>query len=164
VVVRDDAPVAVATRLLRTHKIRHLPVVDGDDRLVGVVTDRDLRQVVFDPRIQEALGDTTLTLRGLRVREVMTWGVLSVRPDTELRAAARLIRERKIGALPVTEGGAVVGILSETDVLAAFDEMLGRRVATIRPLADAAAPGEPYEYGFPLPGVVETTTNEGTVD
>jgi acetoin utilization protein AcuB len=164
VVVRADAPIAVAVDLLRAGKIRHLPVVDGAGRLVGIVTDRDLRQLVFDPWIQEALGDATLTLSALTVREVMTWGVVSVRQDTDLRAAARLMRERKIGALPVLEDGVVVGILSETDVLAALEKMLGDRLTTVRPLGAAAAGGEAYDYGFPVPGAAGTDRNEGTVD
>jgi CBS domain-containing protein len=152
VVVGADAPIAVATDLLRTRNIRHLPVVDGDGRLIGIVTDRDLRQVVFDPRVQDLLGDATLVLRALTVGEVMTWGVVSVRADADLRAAARLMREGKIGALPVVDDGRVVGILTESDVLGAVDKLLGARLATIRPLAAPPGPAEPYDYGFPIPG------------
>jgi acetoin utilization protein AcuB len=164
VVVRDDAPVAVAIDLLRAGRIRHLPVVDRTGRLVGIVTDRDLRQLVFDPMVQEALGDTAVALSGLKVREVMTWGVVSVRPDTDLRAAARLMRERKIGAVPVVENGAVVGILTETDVLAAFEKFLGAHLTTVRPLGATPTDGEPYDYGFPVPGAAGPGPNEGTVD
>jgi len=164
VVVRADVSVAVATDLLRTRKIRHLPVVDGHGRLVGIVTDRDLRQMVFDPRIQDALGDATLALRALTVREVMTWGVVSVRADDDLRAAARLMRERKIGALPVVDDGLIVGILTENDVLAVIEKLLGARLATIRPLAAPSGAGEPYDYGFPVPGSADSPANHGVVD
>jgi CBS domain-containing protein len=163
VVVRADAPIAVAADLLRAHHVRHLPAVDAAGRLVGIVTDRDLRQVVFDPVVQEALGDTAAALSALTVRDVMTWGVLSVRPDTDLRSAARLMRERRIGALPVVDDGRVVGILSETDVLAALEQMLGERLTTVRPLPAAAA-GQPYDHGYPVPGEADPHTNEGTVD
>lgn len=162
VVVRAEAPVAVAVHLLRTRKIRHLPVVDAGGLLVGVVTDRDLRPVVFDPRIVDAPGDAALTLATLTVREVMTWGVVSVRPDTDLRAAARLMRERKIGALPVVEDRRVVGILTETDVLTAIDTLLGARVTTIRPLDTAPDVSTPYDYGFPVPA--DARRDEGVVD
>ena len=164
VVVRADAPIAVATHLLRTRKIRHLPVVDAAGRLVGIVTDRDLRQVVFDPRIAAALGEATLTLAALTVREVMTWGVVSVRADADLRAAAQLMRQRKIGALPVVEDGHLVGILTETDVLAAVDKLLGARIAIARPLAVPPGEAEPYEYGFPIPETTEASANQGVVD
>jgi acetoin utilization protein AcuB len=164
VVVRADAPIAVATDLLRTRKIRHLPVVDEQGRLVGIVTDRDLRQVVFDPRIQDVLGDATLALRALTVREVMTWGVVSVRADDDLRAAVRLMRERKIGALPVVDNGLVVGILTERDVLAALEALLGTQLATIRPLAPPPEGAEPYDYGFPIPGVADGHPEQGIID
>jgi acetoin utilization protein AcuB len=154
-------PIAVATDLLRTRKIRHLPVVDGHGRLVGIVTDRDLRQVVFDARIQDALGDASLALRALTVREIMTWGVISVRADADLRAAVRLMRERKIGALPVVDDGLVVGILTESDVLAAIEKLLGARLATIRPLAAPTGVAEPYDYGFPIPGSEDVPSNHG---
>jgi hypothetical protein len=71
--------------------------------------------------------------------------------SVRLRAAARLMRERRIGALPVVDEGRVVGILSATDVLAALEKFLGDRLTTIRPLR-ALSIGEPYDYGFPLPG------------
>jgi acetoin utilization protein AcuB len=164
VVVRADAPIAVATDLLRTRKIRHLPVVDAADRLVGIVTDRDLRQVVFDPRIAAALGEATLTLAALTVREVMTWGVVSVRADSDLRAAAHLMRERKIGALPVVEDGHVVGILTETDVLAAIDTLLAARIATALPLDVPRGEAEPYAYGFPIPETTDASSDQGVVD
>jgi acetoin utilization protein AcuB len=163
VVVRADAPAAVAADLLRAGKIRHLPVVDATGRLVGILTDRDLRQLVFDPNVQEALGETAVALSRFKVREVMTWGVVSVRPDTDLRAAARLMRERRIGALPVVENGAVAGILSEADLLAAFEQALGARVTTVEPLAAAPGAGAPYDYGFPA-GAAGPDGNEGTVD
>jgi CBS domain-containing protein len=161
VVVRPDAPIAEAVDLLREHRIRHLPVVDVAGRLVGIVTDRDLRQVAFDPLIREAPDTAATALAALTVRELMTWGVLSVRQDSDLRAAARLMRERKIGALPVVDDGRVVGILTEIDVLAAIDTLLGSRVTTTQPLRAAPALGRPYEYGFPVPGEREDVPNEG---
>ena len=147
-VVRADAEVSVAAELMRTQKIRHLPVVDGEDRLVGIVTDRDLRQVVFDPEIHERLGPATHAVAQLPVREVMTWGVVSVHPDSDLRDAARLMHDRKIGAVPVVEHGRVIGILSESDVLAALVDVLRERLVGVRPLAGPPGMGRPYDYGF----------------
>jgi acetoin utilization protein AcuB len=137
VVVRADAPIAVATDLLRTRKIRHLPVVDAADRLVGIVTDRDLRQVVFDPAIQARLQRATEALRGLTVREVMTWGAITVTPTTPVADAARLMHERKVGSLPVVEQDRVVGILTERDVLRTLREVLTEGVLA-----------RPYRWAF----------------
>jgi acetoin utilization protein AcuB len=137
VTIHSDALVRGAVDMMRKRKIRHLPVVDRGDRLVGIVTDRDLRQVVFDPRVQDRLGDLAETLGTLTVAEIMTWGVVTVRPETDVRQAARLMREQRIGALPVVEGGRVVGILTETDVLRAFQDVLGRGVLA-----------KPYKWAF----------------
>jgi acetoin utilization protein AcuB len=124
VTVRATATVGQAWRLMRDRKIRHLPVLDGDGRLVGIVTDRDLRQVIFEPSIQERLGNLPRALNVLAVRDIMTWGVITVAPETDIRKAARLMHKEKIGALPVVEGGRVVGMLSETDVLKVFLRVL----------------------------------------
>ncbi len=125
VTIHSDALVRGAASLMRSRRIRHLPVVDREGRLVGIVTDRDLRQVIFDPAIQERLGVDPRALDTLQVREVMTWGVVTVRPESDLAHAARLMHELKVGALPVVDHGRVVGILTESDVVKALEEVLG---------------------------------------
>jgi acetoin utilization protein AcuB len=125
VTVRADTPVRVVAGLMRTRKIRHLPVVDRGGRPVGIVTDRDLRQVIFDPAIQERLGGQPEALAKLVVSEVMTWGVVTAQRGMDIRDAARLMHEQKIGALPVVGGDKVVGILTESDVLKTFVDVLG---------------------------------------
>jgi acetoin utilization protein AcuB len=110
---------------MRARKIRHLPVVEGAGRLVGIVTARDLRQAMFSPAVQDELTNLRGVLHGLAVRDVMTRGVVSVGAATSIRDAARLMHERKLGALPVVERDRLVGILTETDVLDAFQRLLG---------------------------------------
>jgi len=122
--VRWGSTVGAAWKQMKDRKIRHLPVLDDAGRLVGIVTDRDLRQVIFDPAIQERLGNLPRALNILTVKEVMTWGVITVPPETEIREAARIMHEQKFGALPVVEGGRVVGMLTETDVLKVFVRVL----------------------------------------
>jgi len=87
---------------------RSVPVLDNG-KLVGIVTDRDLRQHAGSPENTE-------------VARVMTKELLTVTPATPLKDAARLMRERKIGGLPVLEGDALVGIITTADVLHAFYE------------------------------------------
>ena len=137
VTIRSDALIGAAWKLMRTRKIRHLPVVAEQGNLVGIVTDRDLRQVIFDPTIQEELGNLPRALNLLTVREIMTWGVVTVSPETDIRQAAGLMREQKIGALPVVQGERVMGILTETDVLRAFQDVLGKGVLS-----------KPYKWAF----------------
>jgi acetoin utilization protein AcuB len=120
VTVAHDATLATAWTLMRTRQVRHLPVLDADRRLAGIVTDHDLRQVILDPSLQAEPGRLASTLERLRVNEVMTWGVVTVQPETELREAARIMYERKLGALPVTTGGRAVGMLTATDVIQAL--------------------------------------------
>jgi acetoin utilization protein AcuB len=123
--VRPDTGLGAAAKLMRARKIRHLPVVDNGGRLVGIVTARDLRQALFAPAVQDRSEDLLRVLNALVVRDVMTRGVVSVRVAAPIRDAARLMHERKLGALPVVEGERLVGILTETDVLDAFQRLLG---------------------------------------
>jgi acetoin utilization protein AcuB len=141
--------------------VRHLPVVDADGALVGIVTDRDLRQVVFAPSIQERLGGSVDALKDLTIRDVMTWSVVTARPDMSIREAASVLHERKIGALPVVERGRVVGMLTERDVLRAFATILRRHAEPVRPMPTSVAEAASYELGFPEPVWGEPWQNEG---
>jgi acetoin utilization protein AcuB len=147
VTIAPTATIRQAIASMTRSRLRHLPVVDSG-RVVGIVTDRDLRQAVFTPIVQERLGVDSDAVDDIPVREVMTWAVVTVRPTTDLREAARLMHEQKIGAVPVVEGDRLVGILTESDVLAALLEVLRADVTTVRPLA-ASPSREPYDYGFP---------------
>lgn len=117
-----------AAQVMRERRIRHLPVVDRGGKLAGIVTDRDLRQTLFDPAIRERVGEAAEALNALLVRDVMTWSVITIRPDSDLRLAANLMHEQKVGALPVVRQGKVVGILTESDVLKALVRVLGEGV------------------------------------
>jgi acetoin utilization protein AcuB len=158
--IGTDAPVRQAAELMKTRQIRHLPVVENDGRLIGIVTDRDLRQMIFDPMIHERLGDVVEALGGLTVRDIMTWAVITVRPESGIRQAARLMREQKFGALPVVEAGRVVGMLTERDLLRALETLIRDRVKSVRPLAEAPVLPKLYEYGFPEPSWGEPLPNE----
>jgi CBS domain-containing protein len=100
-------------------RIRHLPVVDREGMLVGVVTDRDLRHHLFSPSVFKDLGvmAVEVLLKAVPVAEIMSAPAISVDPDDELADVAGLMLEEKIGSLPVVEGGRVVGIITETDML-----------------------------------------------
>jgi acetoin utilization protein AcuB len=118
-----------ATNMMRTRRIRHLPVVDHEKGLVGIVTDRDLRQVLFDPAIRARAPHLADALKTVTVADVMTHAALTVQPETLLRDAVRIMHERKVGALPVVSAGRVVGILTEMDVLKTFGQALGQGFA-----------------------------------
>lgn len=122
--IHSDALARGAADMMKTRRLRHLPVVDHGNRLVGIVTDRDLRQVTFAPALQRRLPNLSEALKTLTVGEIMTRGVVTVRPSAEIREAARLMHERRIGALPVVDGDRVAGILTESDVLRALQSVL----------------------------------------
>ena len=109
-----------ALALCRERRIRHLPVLEGD-RLVGIVSDRDLRSAtpaLGDPARAEALGR-------ILVHEVMVREVATAHPDDPIEEAANALRERKIGCLPVIEDGALVGMVTSSDVMEALVYLMG---------------------------------------
>ena len=117
VTVQPDTSLRKALELLQAHQIRHLPVVRGK-RLVGIITDRDLRQL-FPSSLappDEVAGFRTAAAQ-VKVGEVMTRRVLSVTPETRTHRAARLMVEHRIGCLPVLRGSTLVGIITTVDLL-----------------------------------------------
>jgi acetoin utilization protein AcuB len=128
--VRPETRLSEAARLMRARKIRHLPVVDRAGRLVGMVTDRDLRQALFAPAVQAEIEDVLGVLEALSVGDIMTRSVVRIRAAASIRDAARLMYERRLGALPVVERERLIGLITETDVLGAFQELLGPARAT----------------------------------
>ena len=113
-----------AMTLIRQKGIRHLPVVEGD-RLVGIVTDRDIRQASPSPATSLEIHELHYLLEKVKVREIMTKKVYTVTPDTPIEEAARLMIMHKIGGLPVLDEGKLAGIITETDILTAFVDVMG---------------------------------------
>jgi acetoin utilization protein AcuB len=128
VTITPETPVGAAFAVMREHEIRHLPVVDPDDRLIGIVTDRDLRQASLTRF--HALRERD---RDLTVEDVMTWAVITTGPDVPIAQAMKVIYERRVGSLPVVERGRLVGILTEQDLLRALIGEFPDRAAEIEP-------------------------------
>ena len=114
----EDSCREALTRM-REMRLRHLPVMDLYGKVAGMLTDRDLRHHLFNPSVMPRIGVTPVDalLESVSVREIMSTPVVSVEPEEDLHAAVALMRERKVGSLPVVKDGQVVGILTETDVL-----------------------------------------------
>ena len=127
ILVRPSDSVRTALKLLGEQKIRHLPVVE-DGKLVGIVTDRDIR-LVFPSAVtaDNKEQDPFDALEKISVGQIMTKRVLTVTPETSIADAARLLLERRIGGLPVVQGDLLVGIITKTDILAAFVEIMQKR-------------------------------------
>src|SRR5262245_2551210 len=119
ITVSPDTTVFDARRLMLKERIRHLLVTE-DRRLVGIITDRDIRLNLPSQATSLSVWEVNYLLARLTVDKVMTRTVITVGPDREARDAARIMLEHKIGCLPVVEGDQVVGIITETDILRAF--------------------------------------------
>ncbi len=118
VTVDQNAGLGTAEHLMRTRRIRHLPVLGRARRLVGILTDRDLRRTLLDPALHERRPELPSPLERVKVRDVMTIGALAVPPEMDVREAAGIMHARDIGALPVVASeGRVVGMLTATDVM-----------------------------------------------
>jgi acetoin utilization protein AcuB len=124
VTIRPDTEVRAARALMRDNGVRHLPVVE-DGRLVGIVSDRDLRiddrslrRLATLERMGEVLGE------GLPAEAVMTESVHTVGPDASVGDAARTMLSRRVSAVPVVDDdGTLLGIITTTDcLLAALDD------------------------------------------
>lgn len=114
---------AEALTLTRSHRIRHLPVLENGE-LVGLVTDRDLR-LAMPPIWADQRDELRSALHQKLVGDVMVRSIITTSPITPIEEAARLLYEHRIGCLPVMDDGALVGILTETDVLRSFVELFG---------------------------------------
>jgi acetoin utilization protein AcuB len=108
-----------ARHLMLSKHFRHL-LVTKDGQLVGIVTDRDVRLNLPSQATSLSVWEINHLLTKLTVGEVMTRSVITVGPDRDAADAARLMMEHKIGALPVMDGGILIGIVTETDMLRAF--------------------------------------------
>jgi acetoin utilization protein AcuB len=118
--VGPDDTVRVAIGLMRERGIQHLPVVEDAGRLVGILTDRDIRHAALVPALAEHITWEHRRLKALRVRDVMTWSVVTTDPEASLVQAGWTMFQRRIGSLPVVDNARLVGILTEHDVLGAL--------------------------------------------
>ncbi len=109
-----------AIQLMKINSIRHLPIVGEGNKLVGFVTESNLRPYVHPDKLK------------LPLKEVMILNPITVDPETTIDEAAKLIYKYKIGGLPVISRGKLVGIITITDILEAFIELMGILRASCR--------------------------------
>jgi acetoin utilization protein AcuB len=121
--VTPETTLAEALRLTGQRGIRHLPVLDGD-QLVGILSDRDLKRATASSAARLEAHEATLSRR-LRVDDAMTRTVITIGPTHAIETAACLMIQERIGALPVTDGDRLVGLVTETDVLRLFVRAMG---------------------------------------
>jgi acetoin utilization protein AcuB len=129
VTIHKEANIFEAKEKLKQHDIRHLPVVSPDNRLIGIVTDRDIRSALpsiilhdYDSREERD------RLAGLKVDDIMTQKPITVSPTNVIQDVLLLLQKSKVGALPVVnQDGILIGIISIRDLMRAFVNVLGIR-------------------------------------
>lgn len=127
ITIDKDASVFEAQKKMTTHQIRHLPVVDADNHLIGIVTDRDIRSALpYDLIKESGTSPEREKAAHLRVQDVMTPNPISISPTYTIQDALLMIQKERVGAFPVVdEEGKLCGILSVRDLLRAFTHVLG---------------------------------------
>jgi len=121
--IGPEASLREAVEKMVTAEVRHLPVVDTDGRVVGMLSDRDLRVAVGDPR--EAVGKNARMLEHTLVEGIMRTAPIAVRDDASILEIADAFMDERIGAVPVVDADeTLVGIISYIDVLA---HLVGRK-------------------------------------
>ena len=121
ITIGPNASVGEAIELMKANSIRHLPVIDKAKRLIGFLTLADLKQGL----IPSMLGDVSLD-------DLMIKNPITVSPDDDIEFAAQLIYNHKIGGMPVVKAGKLVGIVTATDILRTFIDMMGILSTTSR--------------------------------
>jgi acetoin utilization protein AcuB len=125
--IKPDTTVAVAKKLLSSHKFRHLPVVDDKGHLLGMITDRDLRSAYPSSILDETEQNAELKrLANTPVEKIMGRRRFFLTPDCTLDDALLILSREKIGALPVVdETKYVLGIFSIRDLIKAYTKLYG---------------------------------------
>jgi acetoin utilization protein AcuB len=126
-----DLPIAEAMSLMKREHIRRAPVVK-DGQMIGLVSEKDLANAAPSSATSLSVWELNYLLSKVTIKDVMTKNVITVSEDTPIEEAARLMADNKIGGLPVCRDGAVVGIITETDLFKIFLELMGVRDQGVR--------------------------------
>ena len=157
ITISPEATFYEARAIIRDKGIRHLPVVDKDHRLVGLVTDNDIREAAPSDATSLSVHELHYLLGKLKVSAFMTPKnkIITITPETIIERAAQLLHEHKIGCLPVVEGEKLLGLITETDILSLFVDLFGfNKMGTRLTIALEDKPGQ-------LHGILEVIKDFG---
>lgn len=129
---RPDMSVLEAQALMRQHNFRHLPILDENRKLVGLITQRSLLQAIPAGMINVGQATVNYALAKIKAHHVMVKNVITIEEDVALEEAARIMADKKIGCLPVMRGEELVGIISDNDIFSVMVNLLGARRAGVR--------------------------------
>lgn len=125
ITVSPETPVFKAREMMDEHRISHLPVTDGRARLLGIVTDRNLKEAWASPATTLSVHELTYVLQKLTVSNIMVKKIITATPDMTIERGARIMHDHKIGALPVLQDDKLVGIITITDLMEVLLVALG---------------------------------------
>ncbi len=140
--VLPDTPINEVLAMFRKEHIRRAPVIKNG-KLMGIVSERDLLNASPSPVTTLSVWEMNYLISKVTVKQVMSKKVITVDKDTPIEEAAIIMADKKIGGIPVTSGGKVVGIITETDLFKAFLELMGARQKATR--VTATIPDQPGE-------------------
>lgn len=125
VTAQPDTTHKQATELMREHNVHHLPIVEKNGKLIGIVVDEDLLSAQPSPATTLSIYEIHSLLSKLQLKQIMQHPVRTVMPDCPLEEAARIMLNEGIGCLPVMENDQLVGIITDTDIFQTFVAILG---------------------------------------
>ena len=115
--LRLDKRMIVVQEMMKWARIRHIPVVDADQRVVGIISHRDLLHAALSSVAPAPAAERRQHLAEIPIEHVMQCAVQTIGPDDSVQQAARMMRTDKIGCLPVVQDGRLVGIITAYDLL-----------------------------------------------
>jgi len=155
ITISPDASFYEARAIIRDKGIRHLPVVDKNHHLVGLITDWDIREAAPSDATSLSVHELHYLLGKLKVSAFMTKKskLITITPETIIEKAVQLMHDHKIGCLPILEGENFIGIITETDVLGLFVDLFGlKKMGTRLTVALEDKPGQMH-------GILEVIKN-----
>lgn len=132
VTIHQDGTLRQVLELMETYHCRHIPVLNENHQLVGIISDRDCRLALNSPYLAREHWQDDVLANRLRARTIMTPAPIVVEPDLSAEGAALLMLNHRISALPVMRSETLVGIVTTSDLLMAFMTLLRRADALRR--------------------------------
>lgn len=133
ITVSPGASMRAASRLLQDHKIRRLPVVDDDGKLVGIVSDRDLKAASPSKATTLDAHELYYLLSEIKIKDIMTRNPIAMRGDNSVEEAAIIMVEKHFGGIPVVDDeNRVIGIITDTDIFKVFINITGAQAGGLQ--------------------------------
>lgn len=125
ITVTPDTSIMKASQIMKENNVRRLPVVDDKGKVVGIVTDRDLKEASPSKATTLDVHELYYLLSELKVKDIMSRKIITIKPDDTVEKAAVIMLEHKVTGLPVIDGEHLVGVLSQGDVFRVLTSITG---------------------------------------